>query len=63
MEQLTDIESLSIRARVAYLLCLTESVLSEIKSNIDGYLKAQHGLEKCWDWLSEKSPITGEDLC
>jgi Immunity protein Imm6 len=63
IDQLSNVESLSIRARVAYCLCLAESVLIEVKHNKDGNFKAKSGLDKCWDWLSPELSIPCEDIC
>jgi hypothetical protein len=63
MEYLTNIELLSIRARIAYCLYLAASILVEIKRNKDGYIKAEIGLDKCWEWISGDSCIHGEDIC
>jgi Immunity protein Imm6 len=62
MNQLTNLQSLSIRGQVAYLLCIAESIFPAIDENTDGSVQARAGLDKCWEWLSGRSTVTGYDI-
>jgi hypothetical protein len=58
----TNLQSISIRGRVAYLLCLADSIFSEIQDGTDGRMQVKAGIDKCWEWLSGGSTISGGDI-
>lgn len=62
MNQLADIQLISIRGRIAYFLYIIENIFDEIEDNTNGSLQARASLNKCWEWLSGKSLVLGNDL-
>lgn len=51
---MNQFESLSVDAKVVYLLILSDLIIDNI-SNSEGYKVAVESLEKCWEWLNNKN--------
>ncbi|MGC4378118.1 Imm6 family immunity protein [Fictibacillus sp. Mic-4] len=49
-----DLKEINTDAQVAFFLVLSEKVLTFIKRE-EGYKKAKEALEKCWEWIYDKS--------
>jgi hypothetical protein len=62
MTESTNLQSLSIRGKVAYLLSIAESIFSVINDSSNGSIQARVGLNKCWEWLSGNSIVSGDDI-
>jgi len=60
-EDIEEIKSLSVNAKVVFYLALTERLLHIIVKNIEGYNKAKETLSNCWNWVEGK-PVTGDSL-
>jgi len=49
------IQTVTIRARVAYVLGIAEHIISEVKSDYDGYLLAKEAIKTAWAWQNNAS--------
>ncbi|MGA9175237.1 MAG: Imm6 family immunity protein [Thermoactinomyces sp.] len=54
------IMNMSIDARAAYLLTLTEKAMEKIE-NEEGYHQARKAIDMCWDWVEDKK-YSGDEL-
>jgi len=49
------VETVTIRARVAYVLGIAEHIISDIKNDYDGYLLAVDAIKTAWAWQNNAS--------
>jgi len=49
------VETVTIRARVAYVLGIAEHIISDIKSDSSGYLLAKEAIKTAWAWQNNAS--------
>jgi hypothetical protein len=49
------VETVTIRARVAYVLGIAEHIISDIKSDYSGYLLAKEAIKTAWAWQNNAS--------
>lgn len=49
------VETVTIRARVAYVLGIAEHIISDIKSDYEGYLLAVDAIKTAWAWQNNAS--------
>jgi hypothetical protein len=62
MIQIVDFVRMTIRARVAFLFLVAESLLDEIKQDADGYSIAMRAVGAAASWLKERSKVSGDDF-
>jgi hypothetical protein len=55
------ISAITIRARAAFYLAVSEDLFDAIKISDEGYSQAREALDKCWLWLEGKQ-ISGNTL-
>jgi DNA-binding transcriptional regulator YbjK len=49
------VETVTIRARVAYVLGVAEHIITDIKSDYEGYLLANDAIKTAWAWQNNAS--------